>query len=65
MSEKRCETCRFWDYVPGSPRPNNTEAHDCRIRPPTSIDRGWVATAGTDWCGEHEARTDTSSDAGG
>lgn len=53
MTNNTCKTCRFWDYEYSR---NNSGL--CRINPPVSAgDNVWPETHSTDWCGQHQPKT--------
>jgi hypothetical protein len=67
MTDKRCETCAFWDRRSVSPR-NHGRNHGvdgeysglCRKTPPTPLSsmRPWAETYADDWCGYYFPRPD-------
>jgi hypothetical protein len=50
MSERKCETCRWWEKY-------SSRAGKCRSKAPFmdfgSSDARWPFTAPKDWCGDH------------
>jgi len=66
MSDRTCETCRFWDLSVQSANAQPDTTGLCRKKAPDAHPftgmGNWPFTEDADWCGEHQARKEATAD---